>query len=401
MPCRVVMASGLSRLLEEESEHQWLAIGLFALFAVAGGWAVGATGTISSLGDAPVTAAWQGHDVLDVAMVDGEWDLAHVGVVVDQQGALLYLQEDEGADGVTIITRTNVPERLLHTEDGVWWDAGNGALQGWANVNGEWNLAQSLSGLDSGEAIDLVAAESSTTVLGWLLVADGQSTSAVAYDGLGSNFSAVAAPLGVTWTHLERMDDKHLAAVGWRASNEAGQNPAQPTTQASITIIQVRDGTMVALETLEGPKGMAHTVAHAEDGVVLVATEEHAMLIDSDASATVIDVRSSAAMVTEDGAVWFAGGAESTLMPRWIDGDLQSERLAAPLGVFVASSASDGHHWVLFGIDGAGEHAALMLDVDQLTSPFSGRGFLNLLFFVVGTASIFGLANTCWRQSMA
>ena len=86
------MASGLSRLLEEESEHQWLAIGLFALFAVAGGWAVGATGTISSLGNAPVTAAWQGHDVLDVAMVDGDWDLAHVGIVVDQQGALLYLQ---------------------------------------------------------------------------------------------------------------------------------------------------------------------------------------------------------------------------------------------------------------------------------------------------------------------
>lgn len=395
------MASGLSRLLEEESEHQWLAIGLFALFAVAGGWAVGATGTISSLGDAPVTAAWQGHDVIDVAMVDGEWDLAHVGVVVDQQGALLYLQESEGTDGVTIITRTNVPERLLHTEAGVWWDAGNGVLQGWAEVNGEKATSvQSLSGLDSGEVIDLVAAESSNTVLGWLLVADGQSTSAVAYDGLGSDFSSVTAPFGVTWTHLERLDDKHVAAVGWRPSSEAGQNPAQPTTQASITIIQVRDGAMVALETLEGPGGMAHTVSSVEQGV-LVATEEQAMLVDSDASITVIDVQSSSAMVAEDGTVWFAGGADSTLMPRWVDGDLQTERLAAPLGVFVSSSSSDGHRWVLFGLDGDGEHAALMLDVDQLASPFSGRGFLNLLFLVVGTASILGLAATSWRQTFA
>lgn len=396
------MASGLSRLLEEESEHQWLAIGLFALFAVAGGWAVGATGTISSLGNAPVTAAWQGHDVLDVAMVDGDWELAHVGIVVDQQGALLYLQESEGSEGVTIITRTNVPERLLHTEDGVWWDAGNGVLQGWAEINGEEATSvQSLSGLDSGAAIDLVAAEASDTVLGWLLVADGQSTSAVAYDGLGSNFSAVTAPYGVTWTHLERLDDKHVAAVGWRASNEAGQNPAQPTTEASITIIQVRDGTMVALETLDGPDGMAHSVSSAENGQVLVATEEHAVLVASDASITIIDVRSSAAMVAEDGSVWFAGGADSTLMPRWVDGDLQTKRLAAPLGAFVSSSSSDGHRWVLFGLDASGEHAALMLDVDQLSSPFSGRGFLNLLFLVVGTASILGLANISWRQTFA
>ena len=74
------MASGLQRLFEEESEHQWLAIGLFALFALAGGWAISATGTISSIGNAPVTAGWQGHDVLDVAMVDGEWDLSLIHI---------------------------------------------------------------------------------------------------------------------------------------------------------------------------------------------------------------------------------------------------------------------------------------------------------------------------------
>ena len=158
---------------------------------------------------------------------------------------------------------------------------------------------------------------------------------------------------------------------------------------------------MLPLETLDGPGGMAHTVSLAEEGVVLVATEEHAMLVASDASITVIDVRSSAAMVADDGSVWFAGGAESTLMPRWADGELQSKRLAAPLGAHVSSSSSDGHRWVLFGLDEAGEHAALMLDVDQLSSPFSGRGFLNLLSLVVGTASIVGLANTSWRQTFA
>ncbi|MCH1411672.1 MAG: hypothetical protein L7U48_06285 [Candidatus Poseidoniaceae archaeon] len=393
------MASGLSRLLEEESEHQWLAIGLFALFALAGGWAVSATGTISSLGNAPVTAAWQGHDVLDIAMLDAEWDLAHVGIVVDPQGPLLYLQENEGQAGVTLITRSNVPERLLDTEDGVWWDAGNGVLQGCYVDGGEVVFQQSLSGLDQGQAVDLVLAEDTTNVLGWLLVADGQSTSAVAYDGLGSNFTAVSAPEGVTWTHLEQFDERHLAAIGWRVAATPGQNPAQPEMQAWITVIQVQDGTMTKLQSVEGPLGSVHSTASFNDGTVLVATEENAVLIDSGASTTSLGVRSSAAMLADDGTVWFAGSGDSTLMPRWMDGTLDTERLASPLGLIVTSAESDGHRWVLFGTNGDGEHAAMVLDVDQNASPLSGRGFLNLMFLVVGTASILGIASTWWRQS--
>lgn len=396
------MASRFSRLLEEESEHQWLAIGLFALFALAGGWAVSATGTLSSLSDAPVTAAWHGHDVIDVAMIDGDWDLAHLGVVVDAQGPLLYLQEEEGQDGVTIITRSNVPERLLKTNDGVWWDAGNGVLQGYAEAGDQpADYRQTLSGLDEGQAIDLVQSSTTNAVLGWLLVQDGQSTSAVAYDGLGSEFTAVSSPEGVTWTHLERLDERHLAAVGWRASTAPGQNPAQPERQAAISLIQIDDGTMVLLETLNGPEGSVHTALATADEMVLVATEQGAILVGSDTEITAIDVKSAAAMAAEDGSLWFAGGADSTLMPKWVDGALHSERLAAPLGLSVTDSESDGHRWILFGLEGAGEHAALVLDADHSASMLSGRGFLNLLFLVVGTACILGLAGTWWRQATA
>ena len=394
------MASRLSRLLEEESEHQWLAIGLFALFALAGGWAVSATGTLSSLSDAPVTAAWHGHDVIDVAMIDGDWDLAHVGIVVNQQGPLLYIQHTEGEGGVTIISETSVPERLLKADDGVWWDAGNGVLRGYAET-GDQPYKQTLSGLDSGHAIDLVQSSTTTAVLGWLLVQDGQSTSAVAYDGLGSEFTAVSSPEGVTWTHLERLDERHLAAIGWRASTAPGQNPAQPERQAAISLIQIDDGTMVLLETLNGPEGSVHTALATADETVLVATQQGAMLVGSDAETTSIDVTSSAAMVAEDGSLWFAGGADSTLMPKWVDGALHSERLSAPLGLAVTDSESDGHRWILFGLEGAGEHAALVLDADHSASMLSGRGFLNLLFLVVGTACILGLAGTWWRQATA
>ncbi|MGB2276454.1 MAG: hypothetical protein ACPH5S_05735, partial [Candidatus Poseidoniaceae archaeon] len=114
-----------------------------------------------------------------------------------------------------------------------------------------------------------------------------------------------------------------------------------------------------------------------------------------------IDVASTAAMATEDGSLWFAGGADSTLMPRWIDGTLETERLAAPLGVSITASESDGHRWLLFGLDETGDHAALVLDADHTGSLLSGRGFLNLMFLIVGTMCILGLAGTWWRQATA
>ena len=41
---------------------------------------------------------------------------------------------------------------------------------------------------------------------------------------------------------------------------------------------EIDDGTMVALETLQGPDGSVHTVAPAAEETVLVATEQGAML---------------------------------------------------------------------------------------------------------------------------
>ena len=45
---------------------------------------------------------------------------------------------------MTIISETNVPERLLKADDGVWWDAGNGVLRGYAET-GDQPYKQTLS----------------------------------------------------------------------------------------------------------------------------------------------------------------------------------------------------------------------------------------------------------------
>ncbi len=43
------MASGWRKLLEEESEHQWLALGLFLIFVVIGGFLIGGTRNLEGM----------------------------------------------------------------------------------------------------------------------------------------------------------------------------------------------------------------------------------------------------------------------------------------------------------------------------------------------------------------
>ena len=43
------MASGWRKLLEEESEHQWLALGLFLVFVVIGGFLIGGTRNLEGM----------------------------------------------------------------------------------------------------------------------------------------------------------------------------------------------------------------------------------------------------------------------------------------------------------------------------------------------------------------
>ena len=44
-----IMASGWRKLLEEESEHQWLAIGVFFIFIIIGGFLIGGTSSLEGM----------------------------------------------------------------------------------------------------------------------------------------------------------------------------------------------------------------------------------------------------------------------------------------------------------------------------------------------------------------
>ena len=104
------MASGWRKLLEEESEHQWLAMGLFFVFVIVGGFLIGGTTSLEGmmLGTNPDDdlAFEEGEFVIDIDYHQGaSWDNAHSAIVKTQTGLKMYQQM--GPDDVDDILEPN------------------------------------------------------------------------------------------------------------------------------------------------------------------------------------------------------------------------------------------------------------------------------------------------------
>ena len=106
------MASGWRKLLEEESEHQWLAIGLFFVFVIIGGFLIGGTSSLEGmvLGTDPShdLVFEEGEFLIDVEYHrDADWSEAHSGILKTQDGLKMYQQM--GSDDVDDILTENDP----------------------------------------------------------------------------------------------------------------------------------------------------------------------------------------------------------------------------------------------------------------------------------------------------
>jgi hypothetical protein len=389
------MASRLSSLLEQESEHQWLAIGLFALFALAGGWAINASSDLSGVGRASMDAAWTQEDLLDVALVEGTWSNAHVGLVDTDAGQRIYLQTGANADDFELLDASERPSRLFAQNDGsVWWDAVAGEVRG---VSSDGLRITATTGLEDERVLDLLVIDEQG-VYGLLLFRSGTSTGVVAFDGLEGNFTSLSAPEGVTWTDLEVTESGQVLAAGWRMLE--GSNPATPDVVSVVSFLSNDAGTL-SLDggSVDGPEGYLHTLLPRNAEEVVLATRQGAMLLDSSGSRTFLNVPSLAAAVDAEGQVWLIGAADSTTVVVWDGTGTDVRSMPTPLGIQVEVSTSTTSTWLLFGPDENGTLQGVDIDMGIEASVLSGRGFLNMLFLLVGVISLVGVGASWWAEA--
>ena len=398
-----IMAKGWRGLLEEESEHQWLAMGGFFVFIIIGALLIQGTSTLPGVDyrtdgldeiDGRVLEIIYGDSGSYTAMVinNGEGELIHhnnAGEVHDIGGeypdvlGLSFITELH--DGSIAVSPQNNTLDIIH-------------------VNAETEQRTVLSLTDSGEKFDVLdlAEQKSQETYRWLMVTDEAEYSGLrGFGPVGSALLpvdepmknagltvATPAPSNINWKMVESLGDGQWVAVGSMGSVFGNDDsPATPTKQPVIGFITWNEGPTAPMLTSieEIDKGEIHSLIQLNNGTLLAAGTDSALYIGKDRTTTSIDVASVSATLDETGKVWMLGSKGSTSVMRFGDGELETLPLSRPipLNIEVSDVSDDILH--AHGVNVNGEPVTYSIDTLAIGSIESGRGFLNLMFVAISS----------------
>ena len=406
------MAKGWRGLLEEESEHQWVAISGFFVFILLG--AIAIQGTSSLPGTDYRSDGLEAVDgrVLDIVYGDSG---SYTAMVLGDEGGVMFHYDDQGdardigADYQDILGMTFMTQ--LH-DGSIVVSPSNNTLEV-IHVKSE-NLQRTIVPLNENqESFDVldVAEQANGDGYHWLMATDEGNTSSL------RGFGNVATPLqpaqaafgGATvtaamvnsddfeWNMVEALDDGTWIATGLMANTfGADENsPAAPLKHPVIGFISWSAGPtapmLTSIEELE--RGEIHSLVKLENGSLLAAGTDSAVHIALDGTMTDVEVSSESVALDEKGAVWMFGSEGSTSIVRMREGIPEKMPLARPLPLTVEVSGVSDDVIYAHGNNQNGETVTYSIDTLAIGSIESGRGFLNFLFF---TASSIVMGVMVW-----
>ena len=406
------MAKGWRGLLEEESEHQWIAISGFFVFIILGAIAIQGTSSLPG-----VDYRSNGLEAVDGRVMDIVYGNSgsYTATVLSDEGGVIYHYDkhgdarDIGADYEDVLGMTF----LTQVHDGsIVVSPTNNTLEV-IHVNSE-NLQRTIIPLDHDQAtFDIldVAEQSNGDAYNWLMVTDeGNSSSlrgfgnvatplqpAQAAFGGATVTAAMANSDGYEWNMVEALDDGTWVVVGLM-TNPLGadeNSPATPIKKPIIGVISWSAGPTAPMLTSfkEVDHGEIHSLVKLKNGSILAAGTESAVHIALDGSKTEIGVSSESAVIDEKGDVWMFGSQGSTSIVRMREGVPEKMPLARPLPLTVEVSGVSNDVIYGFGIGQSGQPSTYSIDTLAIGSIESGRGLLNFLFF---TASSIVMGVMLW-----
>ena len=403
------MAKGWRSLLEEESEHQWVAITGFFVFIILGALLIQGTSTLPG-----VSYSNNGLDAIDGRVLDivyGDSD-TYTALILGDDGGMIFHYDDAGIindigtdyedvlgmtfmtelhDGSVVVSPSNNTLEVLHVND----------------ENAQRTIIPLTSNQETFDVLD-VAEQRSGDSYRWLLVTDEGDTNSL------RGFGSIASPLSLTqsafgnatltaamvnsgninWNMVESLDDGTWIAIG-SMTNSFGideDSPASPTKHPVIGFISWSEGPtspmLTSIEELD--KGEIHSLIQLDNGSLLAAGTDSAVHISKDRTTTTVDFSSVSATLDDNGVVWMFGSQGSTSVVRMADGVAEKMPLAQPLPLTVETSdVSDGIVYA-HGLNANGEPATYTIDSLASGSIESGRGFLNFMF-VIATSVVMGV----------
>jgi len=395
------MASGWRKLLEEESEHQWLAVGLFFVFIIIGGFLIGGTSSLEGmvLGTDPShdLVFEEGEFLLEIDYhEDTSWSQAHSAILKTSTGLKMYQQMD--SDDVDDILPENDPriaDITLFTAD----EDGAVTFSSSLNTLSTYVKGQPISNqiLDDGYGsefgITSMASDSSSLLNNRLLVTSedgGSGLRGLNGQGLVTISSAIQSSL--IWDEVVYLTDSTFLVVGSYTVQLQSQSPASPSTQIVLAHVYW-DGGSTAPQVIRQSMGNGseiHSISRTSGGGAVVATNEDLYIASADSIETMNYPSNVMIYECEHHRVWLFGerGSESILRIDLETGDASSKNLAYPFPLQATSGMVEEGTLYIHGFDAQGESDRVSLDLSIEGSLSSGRGLLNFGFILVGVIMI-------------
>ena len=383
------MAGRWRRLLEEESEHQWLTLSLFALFVLFGAFAIDATEHFVGDRITNVTAQHQGGLVLDIEYHENNGSYTSL---VFAPGAGYHLFTEHVDDGT--VSEVYSPERIdLADEVNFLKTMPDGeilfsvqpnqliGLQGNTMVTYDYGLED-----ESFTTLDVAEFENDKATHRLMLTQEGSTNSFRGVVGM-SPTAPMSMSSGVQWHHVEAHSEGVWVGLGTHISTSGadGSSPATPEPRPVLGWIvwDGSDATPVLRNVEMFSSGMFHSFAPAGSDLIVGGTVE-SLVISPNEKVQTLNAPSTMVVSDLDGTVWFVGALGSTTISTYNDGVFEVHQLSRSIPVDASDAGAQQEFIHVHGTDANGQPIQWSIDTTADGSIESGRGFLNLLFLIGG-----------------
>ena len=382
------MAGRWRRLLEEESEHQWLTLSLFAVFVVFGALAIDATEHFVGDQVVKVEALHKGGLVTEIEYHDDEGAYTAL-VYAPSAGYSMFTEHADGASTAVYDSETTDLGgqvnfiKTMPSGERVFSVAANQLM----GLKGNMLITYDYTSFGETFTVNDVADRlGKTSTHRLFLTMEGSATS---FRGVvaGVPTSAMSMSSGVQWHHVEAHSEGLWVAIGTHSSTSGadGSSPATPQARPVLGwITWAGDAQTPVLRNVEMfGEGIFHSFAHSGTEIIVGGTIE-SLVISASEDVQAIDAPSALVVSDTEETVWFIGALGSQNLATYNRGIFEVHQLSRHVPVEVTDAGAQANHVHVHGTDEAGNPIQWTIDITADGSIESGRGFLNLLFIIGG-----------------
>lgn len=358
--------SGWRRLLEEESEHQWLSFAAFSIIIILGSILIDWSSDLSGVQEGSSLGV---NGLVVDSTEDSVLYQSEDGIVINYKG-----QENLAQYATCLEEYEDLTFACLGTEGMVAYigDGGPDCDTEWCQFSIGDNLTASQI---SGNGLALL-----------LIVQDGTSDSLAAMWYGDSNPQPLVSEFDETM-YLETIiptEEGWLIGGSWQAPpNWLGSNPASPP-KYELIIEATWDGIAApAIEVVHiGGEGSIHGLFESKDGYLATGTSDSYRI--SETGVEGIGISSQVATNDNNGNVWLFGDIGSKTVAIVSGDEITLEKLPEPLNITPVYATCDEDGMIsVHGSDYSDEVSAFSIDSNARSSITSLRGILDLGFILV------------------